>query len=144
MWPPMRIRSARAPLIFAAVENARLEFQTRSRSACDAMAAIVFLNTADRCQESRRAQSERQQCAPAPLRPVEAVRLRVASVRHHGSRPRGRDRRCARLSVARLRSGWFCDRLDLDLPEMHRLHVKEIPQPATEKILSSPSSRFFV
>src|SRR6266404_4500756 len=144
MRPPIRIRSARAPLIFAAVENVKLEFQTRSRSACDAAAAIVFLNTADRCQESRRARSERQQCGRAPLRPVEAARLRVTSVRHHGSRPRGKHRRCARVSVARLRSGWFCDPLDLDLPETHRLHVKEIPEPATEKILSSPYSRFFV
>src|SRR4029077_611432 len=144
MRPPIRIRCARAPLIFAAAENAKLEFQTRSRSPCDEAAAIVFLNTAGRCQESRRAQSERRQCAQAPLPPVEAARLRVASVPHHGSRPRGRDRQCVRLSVARLRSGWFCDRPDLDLLDMHRLHVKEIPEPATEKILSSPSSRFFV
>src|SRR5437588_5941056 len=146
MPPPARIRSARAPLIFAALGNVRLDSQMRSRLACDAVpkASGISSNKADRCRGLRRVKSESERCAQASLHPAATARLRAASVRHRESRPQEKYRRRGWLSVARLQSEWFFDQRDLDPPEMHRPHAKKIPRRGTEKIPPSPSSRFFV
>src|SRR6266481_2492938 len=141
MPPLARIRSARAPLIFAALGNVRLDSQMRSRSACDAVpkAFGISSNKADRCRGLRRAKSEPQRCAQASQHPAATARLRAASVRHRESRPQEKYRRRGWLSVARLQSEWFFDQRDLDLPEMHRPHAKKNPQPGSENI---PTSSF--
>src|SRR6266481_4529872 len=146
MPPLARIRSARAPLIFAALGNVRLDSQMRSRLACDAVpkAFGISSNRADRCRGGRRVKSEPERCAQASQHPAATARLGAASVRHRESRPREKYRRRGWLLVARLQSEWFFDQRDLDLPEMHLPHAKKIPQRETEKIPPSSSSRFFV
>jgi hypothetical protein len=144
MKTPIPIRFARAPLIFATPRNVRLDPRMRSRPACAEAAASLKWNKGDRYRELRTAKSERPLCARVLTRPAAAARLRAAIAHRRECRLRGKDRRCVLLSAARLRSEWFFDQHDRDPPETHRLRAKEIPGPATEKILPSPSSRFFV
>src|ERR1051326_1238837 len=102
MLPPTRIRFARAPAIFAALENVKLDSQRRSRSECVETAATVFLNRADRCPVSHMAKSERRRFGRAWMPRPGAARLPVATALRPESRPLEIAQRCGRSSAARL------------------------------------------
>src|SRR5437588_3054665 len=142
MRPSIRIRSARAREIFAALENVKLDAQRRSKSASAEKAATVLLSRDDRSPGSRTAKPERQRSAQVSLYRAGAARLPVANAFHHECRPLEIVQRHVRSSAVRLRCESFSVQRDPAPPGMHRSRAKEIPAPEGERIPPSSSNRF--